>query len=235
MPERGTESVLLTPEEAGGKKNCYYLKQDGETQPLLFHSPETDKVYALVPTVDWPSVTISGVRMHEASPKRSLSTRMRLLSPRGGNALDICTGLGYSAIGLARKAEHVTTIEADENVLRLARCNPYSKKLFDNPKITIVEGDALEEIKTLPSNNYASICVDPPRFPLASELYSLAFFQELLRVTARDGRVFVYTGEPFTRNRKKSFAKGVGSRLREAGFGRVSWSTDVKGFLAVKG
>ena len=37
--------------------------------------------------------------------------------------LDVCTGLGYTAIAAARTAEHVVTIELDPTVLEVARRN----------------------------------------------------------------------------------------------------------------
>ncbi len=228
--------MLLTPQQAGKKGKCYYWRNaDGSLVALQFHSPDTNKTYALVPTGDWPTLSISGIKMHPSSPKASTEERMRLLKPRQGNALDVCTGLGYSAIALAKKATLVTTIECDENVLEIARWNPYSRELFENSKIELVVGDATEKIKSLPSGFYEFVCLDPPRFPLGAELYSLAFYKQLYRVMARGGKLFHYTGNPFSRNRKKSFLKGVAQRLREAGFQRVQWHGDALGFTAVKG
>ncbi|OIO28343.1 hypothetical protein COX86_01375 [Candidatus Micrarchaeota archaeon CG_4_10_14_0_2_um_filter_60_11] len=228
--------MLLTPEQAEKKGKCYYWrKEDGSIVALQFHSTETNKTYALVPTSDWPSFTVSGIRMHPKSPRASTGERMRLLAPRRGNALDVCTGLGYSAIALAEKATLVTTIESDENILELAKWNPYSHALFENPRIELIVGDAAEKIRELPSNFFEWVCTDPPRFPLGAELYSLEFYKQLYRVTARGGKLFHYTGNPFSKNRKMSFLKGVAQRLREAGFQQIKWHEEALGFTAVKG
>jgi predicted methyltransferase len=67
-----------------------------------------------------------------------------------GQVLDTATGLGYTAIEAAKTAAHVTTIELDPTALEVARCNPWSQALFDNPKIMQRIGDSFDVAETLP-------------------------------------------------------------------------------------
>ncbi|MFH0973874.1 MAG: methyltransferase domain-containing protein, partial [Candidatus Micrarchaeota archaeon] len=96
-----------------------------------------------------PWLEIDGVKMHctrLAPPLREAENKAKLLKIKPNDkVLDVCTGLGYSAIALARRGAMVTTIEIDPEVLRLAKQNSFSAELFTNPKIEIVRGDAFEE------------------------------------------------------------------------------------------
>jgi hypothetical protein len=67
---------------------------------------------------------------------------------------------------------------------------------------------------------FSRIIHDPPTFSLAGELYSGAFYRELFRVLAKDGRLFHYLGDPNSRTGAR-VAKGAVRRLQEAGFARV--------------
>lgn len=50
----------------------------------------------------------------------------------GMSLLDVCTGLGYTAIAsLDLDASSVITVEKDENVLKIASANPWSRRLAD--------------------------------------------------------------------------------------------------------
>jgi predicted methyltransferase len=184
-----------------------------------------------------PWLEIDGVKMHAtrlAPPLEEAENKARLLKlKQNERVLDVCTGLGYSAIALARRGAKVTTIEIDEEVLRLAKTNSFSRELFANPKIEVIEGDAFEVVKTLGAASFDAALHDPPRFSFAGELYSLAFYRELARVLKPRGRLFHYTGTPNERA-GKSFLKGVKQRLAEAGFERVAWREDALAFTAEK-
>jgi predicted methyltransferase len=139
--------------------------------------------------------------------------------------LDICTGLGYTAILAARKksVKKVVTIEKDENVLKIARQNEFSKELFENPKIELIVGDAFEEIKIH----------DPPRISLAPELYSLKFYSQLFRVLKKGGKLFHYVGRPGKLS-GKNFMKGIVKRLLLSGFKKVVKVKEAMGIVAKK-
>ena len=74
---------------------------------------------------------------------------MRTIAPLSGRVLDTCTGLGYTAIEAAKTAEQVITIELDPTALEVARLNPWSRELFENPRIQQIVGDAFDEIASL--------------------------------------------------------------------------------------
>ena len=60
---------------------------------------------------------------------------MKSITPIVGCVLDTATGLGYTAIEAAKTAEQVVTIELDPVALEIARLNPWSQTMFDNPEI----------------------------------------------------------------------------------------------------
>lgn len=184
------------------------------------------------------TLEIDGVRMHQTarkSPTEDAKDKANALKARLGiDALDLCTGLGYSAIALAQKGCNVITIEIDEKVIGISKENPDSSPLFENPRIKRFGGDAVEFVKTLPDESFQIISHDPPRLSLAGELYSEAFYRELFRVLIPGGRLFHYTGKPGEKS-GKNIRRGVNERLKKAGFSGVSWKESLAGFLAHKG
>ena len=59
---------------------------------------------------------------------------------------------------------------------------------------------------------------DPPRFGIAGELYSQAFYDQLARVIKRRGRLFHYTGTPNKLTSGRDVPAEVTKRLQRAGF-----------------
>ncbi|MFH0836245.1 MAG: methyltransferase domain-containing protein [Candidatus Micrarchaeota archaeon] len=184
-----------------------------------------------------PWLEIDGVKMHvtsRVSPLKDAENRVRLLGVKKvSNALDVCTGLGYSAIALAKAGAKVTTIELDEHVLELAKQNKYSQGLFDGSKIRLLVGDAFELVKEFEDASFDVILHDPPRFSFAGELYSGEFYRELFRVLQKGGRLFHYTGTAGERTGKR-LLRGVKERLSQAGFQRIKRLEKEMGFLAFK-
>jgi uncharacterized protein len=180
------------------------------------------------------TIEIDGVRMHQTARKTPLQDaqdRVRAVGVcAGSRMLDVCTGLGYSAIASAGKGAKVTTLELDENVLELAKANKDSAALFSSPNITIRMGDAFDSIDDFADGSFDFIIHDPPRFSLAGELYSLAFYQKLFRVLRRGGRMFHYTGNP-GKNSGKQMTKGFKQRLVGAGFVGIQYDEGLQGFL----
>ncbi len=184
------------------------------------------------------TLEIDGIRMHQTARKTPLQdarNRAALLRvAKGSVVLDVCTGLGYSAIACTKAgAAKVYTIEIDASVLEIAKQNPFSKELFANPKIGVINKDAVEALQTFPDGFFDFILHDPPRLSHAGELYSLEFYKQLYRVLKRGGRLFHYTGTPGA-SRGKNIPKGVKLRLGEAGFENIVWVEDCLGFCAVK-
>lgn len=185
-----------------------------------------------------PTLEISGIHMHRIEGitpwEDSIQKVKSIKVSYGERVLDICTGLGYTAI-LSTKygAKEVITIEKDENVLKIAEYNPWSRDLENEQKIQIILGDATKVIQELEQNYFDKVIHDPPRFALAGELYSLSFYKEVFRVLRKKGKMFHYTGSPGERFRRKEIVKGVARRLREAGF-RVVIRRDLQGVIAIK-
>jgi len=197
----------------------------GQRILIKFYSERTGKFYRLVETSTWPYLEISGIRMHRADdvdPKTDAILKIRALGRIFGSVLDCCTGLGYTAI-LAAKAKNVReviTIEKDENVIFIARQNPYSKPLFENKKIRLIVGDVMDVIKEFEDEHFNFIIHDPPRISIAPELYSLNFYKQLFRVLKDGGRMLHYVGRPGERQ-GKNYLRGIAERLRLAGFKRI--------------
>ena len=191
---------------------------------IQLFSDETNKYYKLVPTKDAPTIEISGIRMHvtkEMTPMEDTKKKIESISPIKGIILDTCMGLGYTAILASKTADFVFTCEKDENVIEVTHLNPWSKEIFNNKKISILKTNVFDEIKVFKNNMFDAIIHDPPRLSLATELYSLEFYKQLFRVLKKGGKLYHYTGNPGSKNRKINLAKNVANRLRAAGFKEI--------------
>lgn len=179
---------------------------------------------------------IAGFTMHrivDTDPMEDTLKKIATLTPITGRVLDTAMGLGYTAIEAAKTAEQVITIELDPGAQQIARLNPWSQGLFDNPKIQQVMGDAFEVVPTFADESFSRIVHDPPVFSLAGELYSGVFYQQLFRVLKRGGRLFHYIGDLNSKS-SGTVARGVLKRLQEAGFVRVVRRPEAYGVVAYK-
>ena len=179
---------------------------------------------------------IAGFVMHrikDVDPWQDTQRKIAAITPISGRVLDTATGLGYTAILASRAAESVTTIELDPGAQEMARLNPWSQELFNNPKITQLMGDAYEVVPTFEDESFGRIIHDPPTFSLAGDLYSGVFYRELYRILKRGGRLFHYIGDP---NSKASggVTRGALRRLQESGFTRVVRRPEAYGVVAYK-
>jgi len=121
---------------ACSRERDIYVIEGGELIPLSIAS---EHFYKLV-LVKWgkpPTLEIDGIHMHrilDVTPDVDSEMKVALLGNiRCWRVLDVCTGLGYTAIAaLKRGACSILTIEKDENVLRLAALNPWSRELEDD-------------------------------------------------------------------------------------------------------
>ena len=215
--------------------NCY-LVEDNTLRPVQVFSEYTNRMCSLLPTKGAPSMLIAGFVMHrikDTDPMRDTRSKIAAIAPMSGRVLDTATGLGYTAIEAARSADEVVTIELDPGAQAMARLNPWSRELFDNPKIKQIMGDASEVVRDFADESFARIIHDPPTFSLAGDLYAGAFYRQLYRVLRRGGRLYHYIGDP---NSKASggVTKGALRRLQEAGFTRVTRNADAYGVVAYK-
>jgi len=215
--------------------NCFIVKESS-VQTIQTFSEHTNRVCSLLPTKRTPSMLIAGFTMHrivDIDPMQDTLKKIATIAPVVGSVLDTATGLGYTAIEAAKTAEQVITIELDPGAQEIARLNPWSRDLFNNPKIRQVMGDAFEVVATFEDNSFERIIHDPPVFSLAGELYSGTFYRQLYRVLKRGGRLFHYIGNLESKS-SGTVTKGALRRLQEAGFTRVVRKPEAFGVVAYK-
>ena len=188
----------------------------------------------LVPTA-WgpPTFEIDGIKMlptAQMSPYADAERKVGLIAPRSKTILDCCGGLGYFAAScLAGGAKQILSFEKNPDVIWLRSLNPWSPQA--DPRLTLTQGDIAEEIKSLTTAGFDAVLHDPPRFGIAGELYSQAFYDQLARVIKRRGRLFHYTGTPNKLTSGRDVPAEVTKRLQRAGF-EVKANGD--GLLGVK-
>jgi predicted methyltransferase len=198
----------------------------------------SDALIKLVPTA-WgpPTFEIDGIKMlptAKVSPWEDARNKVGLVRPRGKVILDTCGGLGYFAAWcLAGGASRVLSWEKNPDVLWLRRLNPWSPEGSGEPcpGLALTPGDITEAIPLLPGDSVDAILHDPPRFGIAGELYSRAFYDQLARVLRRRGLLFHYTGTPNRLTTGRDVPAEVAKRLRAAGF---ATEPSGDGVLAVK-
>ncbi len=178
---------------------------------------------------------IDGVHMHRfhnASPQQNASLMVDQANvKRGDEVLDICTGLGYTALAAAKRGAIVTTIEQSPTVLELI--TKHNPEILKYKNLKIIQDDAFQAVAQLPDASFNAIIHDPPRFSMAGELYSQAFYNELFRLLVARGKLFHYTGKPGLKSGKNMIG-GIKKRLMSAGFQKITWVESCQGYKAVK-
>jgi len=181
----------------------------------------TASLIKLVPT-QWgpPTFEIDGIKMHpteHVSPCVDAERKAGLVKPRGKTILDTCGGLGYTAAAcLKGGATRVLSYEKNEDVIWLRSVNPWSPQT--GGALALTHGDVTVEIAKMRDASVDAILHDPPRFGIAGELYSQAFYDQLARVLGRKGLLFHYTGSPNKLTTGRDVPREVAQRLRRAGF-----------------
>ncbi len=207
----------------------------GEPRPIVAFSERTGWVRTLLPTADAPTTVVAGFPMHRierTTPLADTRTKTRALGRPRGRALDTATGLGYTAIELAKTCTEVVTVEVDPTALELAARNPWSAELFANGRIRRVLRDVATAVADFEDNAFAVVLHDPPTVQLAGELYSLRFYRQLRRVLKPRGRLFHYVGDPDGRSGSR-WTAGVMRRLADAGFESVRRNPAARGVTAI--
>ena len=225
------EALARVAEEPG---KCFEATPTG-LGPMRVFSEATGWVRTLLPTPDAPTTVVAGFAMHRlrgATPMADTRAKVRALGRPRGRALDTATGLGYTAIALARTCASVVTVEVDPAALALARRNPWSRELFGNAKVRLEVGDVASLVHGFADGEFAAVLHDPPTAQLAGDLYGLAFYRQLRRVLRPGGRLFHYVGDPASRAAARATA-GVMRRLRSAGFRAVRRAPEAFGVTAV--
>ena len=223
-------------EEIYANESACYRVENNTLQAIRGFSELSGLYYSLMPTDSAPTMLISGIPMHRikgTNPYLDTLSKIKTIAPVRGRVLDTATGLGYTAIEAAKTAAHVVTIEIDPVAQEIARLNPWSQALFDNPKIMQIIGDSVEEVERFESESFSCIIHDPPTLSLAGELYSGAFYKQAFRVLKYNGRMFHYIGDPDSKIGAR-LTKGVVRRLQDSGFTRITHQPQAFGVVAYK-
>ena len=182
----------------------------------------THSLIKLVPT-EWgpPTFEIDGIKMlptAQISPFADAERKVSLIEPKGKVILDTCGGLGYFASWCLRGvAAQIHSYEKNPDVVWLRSINPWSPQ-SETPRLKLESADVSEVIMGLADRSFDAVLHDPPRFGIAGELYSQAFYDQLARVLKRRGRLFHYTGTPNQLTTGRDVPNEVATRLRRAGF-----------------
>jgi len=238
------EEVVLCGEEvpfevikyvATKKRYSVFVFEKGELKPIQLFSEKTNLFYKLVtykPNTA-PTIQISGTHMHRvvnSDPWKDAMEKVKLIAPKSNETgLDSCTGLGYSAIISARKCKKIITVEKDENVIEIAKMNPWSRELFRAKNIELMMDEIQNAVKRFKEQSFDFILHDPPQFYHAKELYSRPLYKEFYRVLKVNGRLFHYVGKVGTRTGRR-YIEQIKQRLKETGF-LPKWSERTMGFL----
>ncbi len=106
-------------------------------------------------------------------------------------------------------------------MLWLRTLNPWSPDpdaVASGGRLQLSHGDVTETIAHVADASVDALLHDPPRFGIAGELYSQAFYEQLARVLRRGGRLFHYTGSPNKLTSGRDVPREVAKRLEKAGF-----------------
>ena len=242
---RTTTKVKLTDPEWNSSQlhkiakdpDTVYFIEDGDAFKAAISGTQ---FYKLMPsgTGTAPALVISGIAMHrvkDMDPRRDAAMKAKLCAKSGDDMLEICTGLGYSTIEcLNRGVRSITTIEKDSDVIQLAGINPWSRELFSDSRVSLIQGDAVEKIREFEDSSFHSVLHDPPTFSMGADLYTREFYTQIYRVLKRKGVLFHYVGAPGAKYRRRDVQKGVMQRLRDVGFRHVERKSDALGVFARK-
>ena len=218
-----TENVWLYQDQAfpylqnAKDRSIYYW--DGEQFSVVARYDKS--LIKLVPSA-WgaPTFEIDGIKMlptSQLSPYEDARRKVELIQPRDKVVLDTCGGLGYFAAWCVKgKAKRILSFEKNPDVIWLRRLNPWSPQ--EDDVLSLTHADVLSQIESLPTASVDAILHDPPRFGIAGELYAQTFYEQLVRVLRRKGRLFHYTGTPNKLTSGRDVPGEVMKRLQRAGF-----------------
>lgn len=230
-----TQADVALDAEAWRWRDAAYPYPDGLKDRTLYHWEGDDfapisryagSLIKLVPTA-WgvPTFEIDGIKMlptSKESPLDDAQRKVALVEPRGKAVLDTCGGLGYfAACCLAAGAARIHSFEKNEDVLWLRTLNPWSpdpEAPQHGGRLQLAHADISQAIAQVADASVDAVLHDPPRFGIAGELYSQAFYDQLARVLRRGGKLFHYTGTPNKLTSGRDVPGEVAKRLEKAGF-----------------
>jgi uncharacterized protein len=200
--ERSTTSVEVGPDHWTHHGRIYPFLTSCKDRTIYYWTGASFEVAArythslikLVPT-EWgpPTFEIDGIKMlptARVSPFEDAQRKVALVRPRGKTILDTCGGLGYFASCCLRaEAAQVSSYEKNPDVIWLREINPWSPEPGAS-RLILENADITEAIAGLASHGFDAVLHDPPRFGIAGELYSQAFYDQLARVLKPKGILF---------------------------------------------
>ena len=213
-----TSGDVVYPWPAAIKRRTIYHWSGSGFEPASTYSGSLVK---LVPT-QWgaPTFEIDGIKMLPTlseSPFEDARRKVELVGVRQRVVLDTCGGLGYFAAWCLRlAAARVLSCEKNPSVLWLRELNPWSPDPAPALEVRNVAIDT--HIESLADASFDAVLHDPPRFGIAGELYSRAFYTQLARVLKPGGALFHYTGSPNKLTSGRDVPGEVLRRLQDSGF-----------------
>ena len=205
------DQIVKTKKIKEDDKSCYLITENGlEKAQFIFN--DSGKFYKLVPTQFRPILKISGTSMH----KKEFLNKLKK-DKLYGNVLDSGTGLGYSSIIVSKTADKVITVEIDENVIEIAKLNPYSQELFNSRNIKRILGNICGDIKKFKEKEFNFVILDGGSVKGSEEFFSLENYKEVFRILKHDGKLYHYVPNHQIK-RGRDFATEIISRLQKSGF-----------------
>jgi predicted methyltransferase len=231
---RSNGSVSLQADAWQWKERRYPYPQKLKDRTIYYWDDEafmpvsrfSGALIKLVPT-EWgtPTFEIDGIKMlptAKESPFEDARRKVALVEPRGKVLLDTCGGLGYfAACCLEAGVARIHSFEKNPDVLWLRTLNPWSpdpEERAHGGRLQLTHADVSQAIAQIADASVDALLHDPPRFGIAGELYSQAFYDQLARVLRRGGRLFHYTGSPNKLTSDRDVPREVARRLEKAGF-----------------
>ncbi|MEP6898775.1 MAG: SAM-dependent methyltransferase [Rhodanobacter sp.] len=232
--ERSRDSVQLHPDAWHWRGQHYAYPSSLKDRTIYYWDGDAfepvsrfaDSMIKLVPT-EWgaPTFEIDGIKMlptAKESPFEDARRKVALVEPCGKVLLDTCGGLGYfAACCLEADVVRIHSFEKNADVLWLRTLNPWSPDpdaATSNGRLQLTHADVSQAIAQMADASVDALLHDPPRFGIAGELYSQAFYDQLARVLRRGGRMFHYTGSPNKLTSGRDVPREVAKRLEKAGF-----------------
>ncbi|GLQ48231.1 methyltransferase [Dyella lipolytica] len=231
---RSNDSAPLQPDAWQWREKSYPYPHKLKDRTIYFWDGDefapvsrfSGSLIKLVPT-EWgaPTFEIDGIKMlptAKESPFEDARRKVALVEPHGKVLLDTCGGLGYfAACCLEAGVARIHSFEKNPDVLWLRTLNPWSPDP-DEPayggRLQLTHADVSQAITQIADASVDALLHDPPRFGIAGELYSQAFYDQLARVLRREGRLFHYTGSPNKLTSDRDVPREVAKRLEKAGF-----------------
>ncbi|MCW2920814.1 MAG: Spermine synthase [Thermoleophilia bacterium] len=199
-------------------------------QRIVVTSADKGKDVRLFLDGDLQFATADEHRYHESlvHPLLAEGRREHVLVLGGGDGLALREILTYSDV------QHVTLVELDPRMIHLARTLPALAKAnhhsFDDPRVTVVNTDALTWLRRDATLDADAVVVDfpDPDKPVLAKLYSKELYG-LVRARALrpGGRMVVQSGSPwFARDAYWSIERTI----HAAGFATTPYHVDVPSF-----